>query len=101
MRTTTTTRTPAAGPSRHRVVAATLAGGTALTLAACGTGLSADSSCADYMTAPRSQQDSVVSALASELGAANAVTPLGRPNVDYLCAGDGTLPLREAVSRTG
>lgn len=98
----------AAGPAgtaiRVPVVRALAAAGVAaaaLLLAGCGVGLGVDSSCAEYMTAPRDQQDAAVSELAVELGASNAVTPLGRPNIDYQCAGNGELSLREAVERTG
>lgn len=66
-----------------------------------GAGLSADSSCKDFLNASVEDQDQAVSSIAGDLEAANAVTPLGRPNVNYLCANDPDKTLGEAIEATG
>jgi hypothetical protein len=71
-------------------------------LAGCGSqGLGASTSCRDFMNASPQAQDEAVSKVASQLDAPNAVTPLGRPNVDYLCASEPAWTLGEAVRHTG
>jgi hypothetical protein len=66
-----------------------------------GSGLSASSSCQDFLSASTQDQDAAVSKLAGELHAPDAVTPLGRPNVNYLCANEPNMTLGDAVSKTG
>lgn len=85
---------------RSYAVAAALVAVT-LPLAACGGGLSADSSCRDFLEASPADQDAAVRSIAVDEGAQNAVTPLGRPNIDYLCAGNPDTTLGEAVRMTG
>lgn len=70
---------------------------------ACSSGpsLSADSTCRDFMSASAEDQTSAVNMIATDLGAANATTPLGRPNVNYLCAQAPTRTLGWAVDETG
>lgn len=70
-------------------------------LIGCGGSLGANSSCRDYMDASRSAQNDAVSKLAGELNAPSAVTPLGRPNIDYLCAGHPEWTLGDVVRRSG
>ena len=75
-----------------------------ITLAGCGGGggrLDARSSCRDFMDASSEDQDRAVSRLAVEFRAPDAVTPLGRPNVDYLCAANPDRTLGDAVRATG
>jgi hypothetical protein len=66
-----------------------------------GGGLSANSSCQDFMNASPQDQDQAVSQLASQLHAPDAVTPLGRPNIDYLCTNEPNDTLGWAISHTG
>jgi len=73
----------------------------AVLLAGCSNGLSASSSCKDFNNASAQEQDSAVSKIAGELRAGNAVTPLGRPNVSYICANSPTTTLGDAIRRTG
>lgn len=75
-------------------------------LAAAATGcstasLDADSSCKDFLKAPIEDQNEAVSSIAADTGAANAVTPLGRPNINYICANSPDKTLGYAVERTG
>jgi hypothetical protein len=76
-------------------VSAALAGGCA------GSGLTAKSSCADFLGASEQEQNEAVSRLAGQLHAPDADTPLGRPNVNYICASDSRATLGEAVAHTG
>ena len=70
-------------------------------LAGCGqASLSASSSCQDFLSASPTDQDAAVSKLAGELHAPDAVTPLGRPNVNYLCANEPNMTLGDAISKT-
>jgi hypothetical protein len=66
-----------------------------------GSSLAASSSCHDFLNASQQEQDEAVSRLAGALHAPNADTPLGRPNINYLCAGNPQMTLGEAVSHTG
>lgn len=87
-------------PRRPAVAAALIS----LTLLAGGCGgasLDAASSCKEFMNASPEEQNSAVSRVASEYGAGNAVTPLGRPNINYLCAKFPEWTLGEVVQRTG
>ena len=70
-------------------------------LAGCGSDLSADTSCQDFLNAPLDEQDQAVSSIAADVGAAEAVTPLGRPNVSYICANNPDETLGEAIEATG
>jgi hypothetical protein len=70
-------------------------------LSACGASLSANSTCRDFLQATPQDQDAAVSQVASDLRAGNALTPLGRPNIDYLCANDPTMTLGAAVKSSG
>ena len=87
-----------------RIIAAPLA---TLTVAAVISGcaimtpVGASTKCSDFLHAPLADQDAAVSQVASDLGAANAVTPLGRPNINYLCASEPDMTLEDAVRHTG
>lgn len=71
-------------------------------LAACGgQALTASSPCQDYLSSPKQVQDSAVSRIAGEKHAGNAVTPLGRPNIDYLCANNTNMTLGQVIEATG
>lgn len=67
----------------------------------CGSQLSADSTCKDFLHASQPEQDDAVSKVASDMHAANAVTPLGRPNINYICANHPDSTLGDAVRATG
>jgi len=73
----------------------------AVPMAGCGAQLDANTSCSTFLKAPRSAQDAAVSSVASDLRAGNAVTPLGRPNIDYICANAPDKTLGDAVRATG
>jgi hypothetical protein len=71
-------------------------------IAGCGaSSLTANSSCGDFLNASREAQDEAVSRLAGELHAPEADTPLGRPNVNYICANNATETLGRAVAHSG
>ncbi len=73
-----------------------------MTIGSCGTPeLSADSSCKDFMNADSASRDEAVRKVATEKGAGNAVTPLGRPNVDYMCVNNPSKTLGWAIEKTG
>jgi hypothetical protein len=84
---------------RRRGVAVLLLAGLG-TLTGCGSGLAAKSSCQSFLNASEADQNAAVSKLAGELHAPEAATPLGRPNINYLCASDPRLSLGEAVNHT-
>ena len=65
-----------------------------------GASLSADSTCRDFMEASPEDQTAAVNVIATDLGAASATTPLGRPNVNYLCAQAPTRTLGWAIDET-
>jgi hypothetical protein len=73
-----------------------------LGLTACGGGssLGASTSCRDFMNASPQAQDQAVSKVATQLNAPDAVTPLGRPNINYLCASQPDETLGWAVDHT-
>ena len=71
-------------------------------LAACGgSGLSANSSCREFLNASPQDQDAAVSRLAGQLHAPEADTPLGRPNINAICSVEPNMTLGQAVSRQG
>lgn len=86
---------------RHAVVATICTVALAIPLVGCGQTLTAESPCSDYSTFNRDDQNAAVSKIAAELRAPNAVTPLGRPNIDYLCTNNQSMTLGEAIAKTG
>jgi hypothetical protein len=80
---------------------ASLAVGGILAGGCAGAGLTAKSSCKDFLNASEQTQNEAVSRLAGELHAPDAATPLGRPNINYICASDSQATLGAAVSHTG
>jgi hypothetical protein len=86
---------------RRAIAGVSVAGMCVVLLAGCGGGLSASSSCKDFNNASLQDQDAAVSKIAGQLHAGNAVTPLGRPNVSYICANSPTTTLGDAIRRTG
>lgn len=63
--------------------------------------MNAETSCRDFLQAPLDEQNAAIARVADELGAKNALTPLGRPNIDYLCSRDQDRTLGDAVEGTG
>ena len=55
----------------------------------------------EFLQAAPQDQNSAIARVADDLGTQNALTPLGRPNIDYQCSRDQDLTLGEAVRRTG
>lgn len=88
---------------RHRALVR-LSGCLALLLVLAGCGgeqMDADTPCREFLQAPGNEQNAAIARVADELGARNALTPLGRPNIDYLCSQNQDLTLGEAVRLTG
>lgn len=66
----------------------------ALSIAACGgSGLSASSTCSDFMNASSSDQQAVIDKLASQYDKPDYTTPLGAPEVPYYCSGNPDVTL--------
>jgi hypothetical protein len=70
-------------------------------LAGCANSLSASSSCQDFLNASQSDQVQAIDSIAAQEHAPDATTPLGMPNVSYLCANDPGQTLGWAVQQTG
>jgi hypothetical protein len=95
---TTTRRTT----MRLRMLAiAGLVAAAAVPIAGCGTQLDAKTDCTSFLKATQTAQDAAVSSVAADLHAGNAVTPLGRPNINYICANHPDMTLGDAVRATG
>lgn len=77
------------------VVVALIAGGCG------GSSIDANTKCSDFLHASQADQDAAVSKVASDMRAGNAVTPLGRPNINYICANSPDKTLGDAVRATG
>ncbi|HMS71741.1 MAG TPA: hypothetical protein PKB03_01785 [Baekduia sp.] len=63
--------------------------------------MNADTTCRDFLQASADEQNKAIAQVADELGTQNALTPLGRPNIDYLCSNDQDRTLGQAVKMTG
>jgi hypothetical protein len=66
-----------------------------LSLTACGSALSASSSCHDFMNASGSAQHEIVDQLAGRYHKAAYATPLGEPEVPYYCSANPSVTLGE------
>lgn len=66
-----------------------------------GSSIDANTKCSDFLKASIEDQDNAVSKVASDLQASAAVTPLGRPNINSICAKAPERTLGEAVKLTG
>ncbi len=66
-----------------------------LALSACGSGLTASSSCKDFMEASPEDQSSAISKLSSQFDTPEVATPLGSPNVAYTCSSNPDMSLEE------
>lgn len=84
-----------------------LAGVLLIGLAATGCGIdeseemNADTECREFLQAPRDEQDAAIARVSDDIDARNALTPLGRPNIDYLCSQDQDKTLGKVVEQTG
>jgi hypothetical protein len=73
----------------------------ALFLFGCGGGgLSASSSCEEFLAASPEDQQQTISKLSSEFDTPELTTPLGEPNVAYVCASSPDMTLEEVFQRT-
>jgi hypothetical protein len=73
-------------------LAATLSG---VALSACSiSGLSASSTCRDFMNASTSDQQAIVDKLATQYNKPAYTTPLGAPEVPYYCSANPTVTLQ-------
>ncbi|HEY1617234.1 MAG TPA: hypothetical protein VGG25_06425 [Streptosporangiaceae bacterium] len=86
--------------SAVRLVPALTLAGLLTCMAGCGNSLSAGSSCKDFMNASQSAQIQAIDQIAPKEDAPDATTPLGMPNVSYLCAGDPSQTLGWAIRQT-
>jgi hypothetical protein len=64
-----------------------------------GSGLTASSTCADFMSASPEEQSAAISKLSSEFDTPETATPLGAPNVPYVCAQEPAETLGEYFER--
>lgn len=74
-------------------------GGSALAVGCGSSGLTAGSTCADFMNASPEDQSEAISKLSSEFDAPETATPLGAPNVSYVCAQEPEETLGEYFER--
>lgn len=84
--------------SPRLVVGLCLAAIACSTLAGCaGKSVTKDTLCSDFMKLSQTQRDDAVVRIASELGNPDVVTPLGRPNVEYVCAQAPNMTLGQVI----
>jgi hypothetical protein len=93
-------RAAASRPARRFLPAAALLGSLAIALAGCGSSLTAQSSCKDFLNASQSAQVTAIDKIAPQEDAPDATTPLGMPNVSYLCAGEPSQTLGWAIQQS-
>lgn len=65
-----------------------------------GGGLSASSSCEDFLSAAPEDQEQTISKLSSQFDTPELTTPLGEPNVAYVCSSSPEMTLEEVFQRT-
>lgn len=81
------------------VLLAIVLGSLGLAVTSCqGGGLSASSTCKDFLNASASDQQQVVSQLAGRYNKPDFATPLGQPDVPYYCASNPNVTLGEFFS---
>jgi hypothetical protein len=74
----------------------------ALTVLVVGCGsssLAAGSTCEDFMSASPEEQAEVISKLSSDFDTPETATPLGSPNVAYVCSSEPEMTLEEYFVR--
>lgn len=69
-------------------------------LAGCSGSLTAKSSCNDFLNASQSDQIQAIDKIAAQEDAPDATTPLGMPNISYLCTGDPNQTLGWAIEQS-
>jgi hypothetical protein len=81
--------------SRSACAALAVAGfALSLLMSACGSGgLSASSSCHDFMDASPTEQHEIIDQLAGQYNKADFATPLGEPEVPYYCTANPSVTL--------
>ena len=83
--------------TRLRIRLATLlafAGVSGLLICGCsGSGLSASSTCSQFMDASQQAQEAIISQLAAKYDKPDYATPLGEPDVPYFCASNPNVTL--------
>jgi hypothetical protein len=67
----------------------------------CGKQLTATSTCSDLLAMSPQDQDAAIRKIAAQYHAGNALTPLGRPNIEYLCGKHPKMTLGTAIRDTG
>jgi hypothetical protein len=66
-----------------------------------GSTLDQTSSCREFLQADRAEQDKAVARVAEELNVKRVLSPLVRPNIDYICGNDPDETLGGAVQGSG
>jgi hypothetical protein len=69
-------------------------------LIGCSHSLTAQSSCKDFLNASQSDQIQAIDKIAAQEDAPDATTPLGMPNISYLCAGSPNQTLGWAIAQS-
>lgn len=65
-----------------------------------GGGLEASSSCEDFLASAPEDQAQTISKLSSQFDTPELTTPLGEPNVAYVCSSSPEMTLEEVFQRT-
>jgi hypothetical protein len=60
-----------------------------------GSGLSASSSCKDFMSASQEEQTEAISKLSSQFDTPEVATPLGTPSISYTCSSNPDMSLEK------
>ena len=81
------------GMASRTVIASLSIALAALTLTACGSSLSASSTCQDFLNASPQDQQSAVDKLAAQYDEPDYATPLGEPEVPYYCSSNPSVTL--------
>jgi hypothetical protein len=84
----------------HRLIALSVTAAAIFLLGCGGEELSASSSCEDFLAASPEDQQQTISKLSSEFNTPQLTTPLGEPNVAYVCASSPEMTLEELFQRT-
>lgn len=69
-------------------------------LTGCSHSLTAQSSCKDFLNASQSDQIQAIDKIAAQEDAPDATTPLGMPNISYLCTGSLNQTLGWAIAQS-
>jgi hypothetical protein len=69
-------------------------------LTGCSHSLTAQSSCSDFLNVSQSDQIQAIDKIAAQEDAPDATTPLGMPNISYLCTGSPNQTLGWAIEQS-